>query len=75
MLLVTRITELRLKVTGMVAILVTKIQWFSSVDQFQLVPSGGDTGPRKDQHGTNISVIYIRVQLREIKCMKVVIDF
>jgi hypothetical protein len=24
------------------------------LDQLQLVPSGGDIGPRRDQHGTNI---------------------
>jgi hypothetical protein len=26
----------------------------SKVDQLQLVPLGGDTGPRREQHGTQI---------------------
>jgi hypothetical protein len=42
------------------------------LDQLQLVPSGGDSGP----HRTSTDRIFfchdIRVQLREIKCMELV---
>jgi hypothetical protein len=49
---------------------------FGELDQLQLVPSGGDSGPRRDLPATIIflsyGVINIRVQLREIKCMELV---
>jgi hypothetical protein len=56
----------------------SKLKWWPlvafgrSLDQLQLVPSGGDSGRRRDQHGKNIFCHDIRVQLREIKCMELV---
>jgi hypothetical protein len=43
-----------------------------TTDQLQLVPSGGDSGPRRDQPASKIFCPNIRVQLREIKCMELV---
>jgi hypothetical protein len=44
----------------------------SDLDQLQLVPSGGDSGPCRTSTELKFSVIYIRVQLPEIKCMELV---
>jgi hypothetical protein len=34
------------------------IAWWFGLDQLQLVPSGGNTGPPKDQHGTQIFCLH-----------------
>jgi hypothetical protein len=43
-----------------------------SLDQLQLVPSGGDSGPRGPHTERTFFCHDIRVQLRELKCMELV---
>jgi hypothetical protein len=45
--------------------------WPIFLGLYWLVPSGGDSGPCRTSTELKFSVINIRVQLREIKCMAV----